>query len=76
MQAVVKVVSGVNVPLFQAQMPYGVHRGPEGEFDGLLRGMDRQLIINLNAERTDTDRYPGLMVGSVENPNNNAGNWE
>ena len=76
MSAVVKVVSGVNVPLFQAQMPYGVHRGPEGDFDGLLRGMDRQLIINLNAERTDTDRYPGLMVGSVENPNNNAGNWE
>jgi hypothetical protein len=38
--------------------------------------MDRQLIINLIAEREDTERYPGLMVGSVENPNNNAGNWE
>ncbi|MCI2082131.1 MAG: hypothetical protein LKK19_07315 [Bacteroidales bacterium] len=76
MKAVVKVVSGVDVPLFEACMPYGIHRTPGADFDGLLRGMDRQLIINLNAERTDTDRYPGLMVGSIDNPNNNAGNWE
>ena len=38
--------------------------------------MDEQLIINLNAERESTNRYPGLMVGSIENANNNAGNWE
>ena len=42
----------------------------------LLRGMDRQQIVNLVSEREDTDRYPGLMVGSVDNANNNAGNWE
>ena len=66
MSAVTKMVSGVNVPLFEAKMP----------FKSLLRDMDRQLIINLIAEREDTERYPGLMVGSVENPNNNAGNWE
>ena len=66
MDAVIKTVSGVQVPLFEAKMPY----------NSLLKGMDEQLIINLNAEMTDTDRYPGLMVGSVENPNNNAGNWE
>lgn len=66
MDAVIKTVSGVPVPLFEAKMPY----------NSLLKGMDRQLIINLNAEMTDTGRYPGLMVGSVENPNNNAGNWE
>ena len=66
MDAVVKTVSGVQVPLFEAKMPY----------NSLLKGMDPQLIVNLNAEMTDTDRYPGLMVGSVENPNNNAGNWE
>lgn len=76
MKSVIKVVSGVNVPLFEASMPFGIHRTPGADFDGLLRGMDRQLIINLNAERTDTDRYPGLMVGSIDNPNNNAGNWE
>ncbi len=66
MSAIVKVVSGVNVPLFEAKMPY----------TSLLKEMDRQMIINLVAEREDTERYPGLMVGSIENPNNNAGNWE
>ncbi|HKM12858.1 MAG TPA: hypothetical protein PL115_02175 [Bacteroidales bacterium] len=66
MSAVNKMVSGVNVPLFEAKMPY----------NSLLKGMDRQLVINLIADREDTERYPGLMVGSIENPNNNAGNWE
>ena len=42
----------------------------------LLKGMDRQQIVNLVAEREDTDRFPGLMVGSIDNANNNAGNWE
>ena len=66
MKAIVKQVSGVDVPLFEAQMPYW----------SILKGMDRQQIINLVAEREDTGRYPGLMVGSIENANNNAGNWE
>lgn len=66
MKTIVKQVSGVDVPLFEAQMP----------FNSLLKGMDHQLLVNLNAERTDTDRYPGLMVGSVDAANNNAGNWE
>lgn len=66
MQAVVKKVSGVDVPLFEASMPFNL----------LLKGLNRQLIINLNAERNDTNRYPGLKVGSVDAPNNNAGNWE
>ena len=66
METVVKQVSGVPVPLFEARMPYDI----------LLSGMDRQLIVNLNADREDTGRYPGLMVGGVAAPNNNAGNWE
>ena len=66
MAAAVKTVSGVKVPLFEASMDY----------KSLLRGLDRQLIINLNAEREDTGRYPGLKVGSIDAPNNNAGNWE
>ncbi|MDD2594996.1 MAG: hypothetical protein PHD11_04180 [Bacteroidales bacterium] len=61
-----KMVSGVNVPLFEAGMPY----------NSLLKGLDHQLIVNLNAERKDTDRYPGMLVGSITSPNNNAGNWE
>ena len=66
MSAVVKTVSGVKVPLFEACMPY----------KALLNNMNHQLVVNLIAERTDTDRYPGLKVGSIDVPNNNAGNWE
>ena len=66
MNAVTKMVSGVEVPLFEACMP----------FSDLLQGLNHQLIVNLNAERNDTGRYPGLKVGSIDAPNNNAGNWE
>ncbi len=38
----------------------------------ILNGMNRQLIINLN----DLTDFPGLRVGSVDEANNNAGNWE
>jgi hypothetical protein len=38
--------------------------------------MDNQLRINLDAECEDQNRYKGLQVGSVNQPNNNAGNWE
>ena len=66
MEALVKTVSGVPVPLFEAKMPY----------KALLKGMDNQLRINLDAEKRDQNRYEGLQVGSVTAPNNNAGNWE
>ena len=65
-RAVVKKVSGVDVPLFEACTPYDV----------LLRGMNRQLIVNLNEERNISNRYAGVKVGSIDQPNNNAGNWE
>ena len=66
MEATTKMVSGVPVPLFEARIPW----------KALLKGMDRQLIINLNAESRDLNRYEGLQVGSITAPNNNAGNWE
>ena len=66
MASTVKRVSGVNVPLFEASMPY----------KSLLKGLNNQLRINLDAEREDQGRYKGLQVGSVTQPNNNAGNWE
>ncbi|MCI1778604.1 MAG: hypothetical protein LKI53_01445 [Bacteroidales bacterium] len=66
LKAVIKEVSGVHVPLFEASMP----------FDDLLKGLNNQLIINLNYEKSSTGRYEGLMVGSITAPNNNAGNWE
>ena len=64
--AIVKTVSGVQVPLFEARMPW----------KALLKGMDNQLRINLDAEAKDQNKYEGLQVGSVTMPNNNAGNWE
>ena len=66
MASTIKTVSGVKVPLFEASMPY----------KSLLRGLNNQLRINLDAEREDQGRYKGLQVGSITAPNNNAGNWE
>ncbi|MBQ3813024.1 MAG: hypothetical protein II841_05600 [Bacteroidales bacterium] len=66
MEATVKTVSGVQVPLFEARMPYRA----------LCKGLDNQLRINLDAERKDQNKYEGLQVGSITAPNNNAGNWE
>ncbi len=66
MDAIVKKVSGVNVPLFEAKMPW----------KSVLNGLNRQYIVNMVAECEDQGRYEGLMVGSVTAPNNNVGNWE
>lgn len=66
MEAAIKKVSGVDVPLFEARMPY----------KKLLKGLDNQLRINLDAEKKAQNRYEGLQVGSISAPNNNAGNWE
>ena len=66
MESITKKVSGVDVPLFEARIPW----------KSLLKGMDNQLRINLDAEMRDLNRYEGLQVGSITAPNNNAGNWE
>ena len=66
MESTIKTVSGVQVPLFEARMPY----------KALCKGMDNQLRINKDAECRDQNKYEGLQVGSVTAPNNNAGNWE
>lgn len=44
--------------------------------DIYLRGLDRQLIINYNALRERITGFPGMRVGNIVEPNNNAGNWE
>lgn len=66
MEATVRTVSGVQVPLFEAKMPYR----------SLLKGLNNQLRINLDADRVALNKYEGLQVGSIASPNNNAGNWE
>ncbi|MDR2286716.1 MAG: hypothetical protein LBE04_04475 [Prevotellaceae bacterium] len=59
-------ISKVIIPLFEAS----VHN------DVYLKGLDRQAIVNLNDEQRNMNKYPGLKVGSITQPNNNAGNWE
>jgi hypothetical protein len=59
-------ISKVTIPLFEA----GVHN------DVYLKGLNRQSIVNLNDEQKNMNKYPGVKVGSVTQPNNNAGNWE
>ncbi len=58
--------SGAPIYLFEAKTPYEVY----------LRGLNRQEIVNLKDYAGKLGRYPGLQVGSIETPNNNAGNWE
>ncbi|MCI5560240.1 MAG: hypothetical protein SPJ29_01385 [Phocaeicola sp.] len=58
--------SGAPLNLFQAQVPYEVY----------LKDLDAQLLKNLIDQRTKLGKYAGLRVGDVEQPNNNAGNWE
>ncbi len=58
--------SGLPVKVFEAH----VHN------DVLLHGLDRQMVVNLNDQRVRRDQFPGLKVGDLERPTNNAGNWE
>jgi len=56
---------GVKVGVFEAKAPFEVY----------LKGMDEQRINNLAAGKTDIDKFPGLKVGSMEEPSTD-GNWE
>lgn len=56
---------GIKVHVFQAEAP----------FSAFLKGMDEQAIINLTAKQEDIDKYPGLKVGSLDEPTTD-GNWE
>lgn len=42
----------------------------------ILRGLDDQLIINLNEAQEKRVGFKGLRVGSLTEANSNAGNWE
>ncbi len=63
---VIATGSGIKVPVFEAK----AHNNT------ILRNLDRQLVINLNDQRRTNQKYPGLKVGSLEEANNSAGNWE
>ena len=58
--------SGAPIYLLEVKTPYDVY----------LNGLDPQEVANMKDLQTKLNKYPGLMVGSLETPNNNAGNWE
>ena len=41
-----------------------------------LKTLSRRELVDIIYQMKKMDRYCGLKVGDVENPNNNAGNWE
>ena len=57
--------SGLKVPVFEVKTPYKVY----------LWDLNQQRVNNLRAEMEDIDKYPGLKVGSMDEPSLN-GNWE
>ncbi|MDA3953867.1 MAG: hypothetical protein PF485_09485 [Bacteroidales bacterium] len=59
-------VSKLQVNVFEAKVSNNI----------LLHGMDEQLVVNLNDRMRNQNNFPGVRVGNVEEPNNNAGNWE
>ena len=65
-QTIITTGSGIKVPVFEAK----AHNNT------LYRGLDEQLVINLNDQARTNEKYPGLKVGSLIETNNNSGNWE
>lgn len=68
-QTIITTGSGVKVPVFEA-------RAHNNQILFELLGSYEQEIINLNEQSRKNEKYPGLKVGSVIEPNNNTGNWE
>ena len=56
---------GVRVGVFEAKAPYLVY----------LKGLDEQRVYNLIASQEQLEKYPGLKVGSMQEPSTD-GNWE
>ena len=57
---------GAPLNLFQAQVAYDVY----------LSDLNHQELLNLKDLQSKLGKYCGLRVGDIEQPNNNAGNWE
>ncbi len=56
---------GLKVAVFEAKAHYST----------FLKGLDRQLVINLIKSKEDLDHFPGIKVGSLLEPSTD-GNWE
>ena len=58
--------SGRQIALMECRAP----------FTDYLQGLDKQHIVRLIEQESAAGRYPGLKIGDITTPNNNAGNWE
>ncbi len=58
--------SGRQIPLMECSAKYSDY----------LEGLDKTSVDNLTDEAIAQGRFPGLKIGDLEEPNNNAGNWE
>ena len=58
--------SGRQVPVMQCGATY----------DQYLKGLDENAVANLTEKANMSGRFPGLMIGDITQPNENAGNWE
>ena len=58
--------SGRSVPLMECGAKYNDY----------LDGLDANSIANLIEQANNAGRYPGLKIGDLMTPNDNAGNWE
>ena len=58
--------SGYTIKVFEASVTY----------DTYLGDLDKQEVANLKDVATKSNKFAGLKVGSLEEINNNAGNWE
>ena len=61
-----KTSQGIRVPIFEARAP----------FESYLGDLNEQELVNLVDREKKLEHYPGLKVGDIYAPNNNAGNWE
>lgn len=58
--------TGIKIPLFEAS----------AHFKTYLYDLNHQELLNIIDLQTKLEKFPGLKVGSADEPNNNSGNWE
>ena len=57
---------GIRVPLVEVR----------AAFDIWMADQDAQELVNLNDKEEQLGHFAGLRFGNIDEPNNNAGNWE
>ena len=58
--------NGIKIPLMEVS----------AHFKSYLFDLDHQELLNAIDMEEQLFRFPGMKVGSIDEPNNNAGNWE